>query len=117
VNGPVPSFVDEIATSVATSLGDPTPATAVSILTTSQAAVSAASGGIVDSDQPVYLAVLTGSFVDNHAYVPPESDAPTGSVVTITVDAATQEILDLSVGDHQVDLSSLGAPATLDLTG
>jgi hypothetical protein len=112
---PIPSFVAGLASQVAGNFGDPVPVAALAIQTNRLAAVRATAHADVPDSGPVVLVVLTGSFVDDHALVPPGAAAPIGSVLAFTVDPNTQEILDVSLGDQPVDFSPIGVPRALNL--
>jgi hypothetical protein len=82
----------------------------VYVRTTRQAAEKVASGDWVDSDQPVYLVLLRGNFVDYYAHglYRTRDDFPRGRVITFTVDES-HGILDFGIGDKEPELSKLGA--------
>src|ERR1700736_3272288 len=50
-------------------------------------AMNATNGGVVDSNQSIYLIRLHGNFVANDARVPPGHAAPRGHVLIVVVDA------------------------------
>jgi hypothetical protein len=53
----------------------------------------------VDSDQAVYFVILEGTFTDYYARVPGNT-FPTGTILTFTMDAATQGPLDDGLGNR-----------------
>ena len=93
---------------VAVNNGDAHPISAQIVLTTRQRAVSLDSGSIVDSDQPTYFVVLRGQFADTHARTPYPGQTIYGSVLTLTIDAATQRILDFGLSDTVPAIAQLG---------
>jgi hypothetical protein len=117
---PAPAVADTVIAQIARSFAKSAGGHLTSIsyvLTHRQAANRAASGARVDSDQPVYLVVLTGHF---HYTIP---SAPAGSptkklnptVETIIVNAADYQIQDNGVSDHRPNLAALGTVHTLPL--
>jgi hypothetical protein len=72
-----------------------------------------ASGDLVPGTQTSYLIAERGHFVLNDAPIPPGAHAPSGSVLTLIVNAATGQITDLGVSNTCPDLAKLG-PVTTD---
>jgi hypothetical protein len=62
---------------------------------------------MVDSDQATYFVVLRGQFADTHARTP-NGQIIYGSVLTLTIDAATQGILDFGLSDTVPAIARLG---------
>jgi hypothetical protein len=108
-NSTTPAFLLELAARTATNNCDSHPIGASYVRTTRQRA-EAMSGDGVDSDQPVYLVLLRGDFVDYYARgIYRARDAfPRGTVITFTVDAETHGILDFGIGGRAPDLAQLG---------
>jgi hypothetical protein len=104
-----PAFVVRLATREAAGNCDLHPDGASYVRTTRQAAEEV-SGAEVDSDQPVYLVLLRGTFVDYDAHgIYRARDAfPRGTEITFTVDAATHDTLDFGIGRRAPDLAQLG---------
>ena len=74
-----------------------------------QLAEKIVSGDIVNDHVPVYVVVVTGgTFMDNAARTPPGVPAPSGSVLTFTVDAQTFRLTDFGLTDSAPDLTQLG---------
>jgi hypothetical protein len=113
--GGPPAFVSTIAAREAGRSGDAAPASAAWIATTRQDAMNADSGDQVDSNQPVYYVILHGRFVDQKAHMPSGVSPPTGTVLSITIDASTQQVLDYALSDHQPNLARVGGAAPLAL--
>jgi hypothetical protein len=110
---PPPAFVVALARRGAAGLGDPQPTSAVYVATTHLAAVRLSSGDGVNTDQPVYLVVLTGTFVATGASGPAGSPPPAGTVASFVVDAANGRDLDFGLSSQQVDVAKLGRAADL----
>jgi hypothetical protein len=110
-----PTFLAEIAKGVATRSGDPTPLSAEFVSTTRQLAVGVDGPDTVDTNEPVFYVVLHGDFVHKYARVPVGQPLPRGSVVAITVDAVSRDILDYSISDKPRAIAQLGHPVALDL--
>jgi hypothetical protein len=117
---PAPAVADMVITQIARSFAKSARGhlTSVSyVLTHRQAANHAASGNSADSNQPVYLVVLTGHF---HYTIPrPADGSPTNklnsTVETIIVDAANYQILDSGASDQRPNLTALGTVHTVPL--
>jgi hypothetical protein len=98
--------------------GDARPASVSAVLTTRARALRAMAPGDTvpgSARQRVYLVVMTGNFTDPHAPVPPGAKAPAGRYLAVTIDPATWQVMDLSLGNHRptVPLSSFGAVSAL----
>jgi co-chaperonin GroES (HSP10) len=76
--------------------------------TRGQAVFEASGGDSVPSDQDVYLVIVHGHFVAADAPRPPGTPAPTGSVMTLVMDATTGDITDFGVSDREPDAAKLG---------
>ena len=71
-----------------------------------QQAESLISGAIVDGNDPVYVVQMTGGpFTAWHH--PPHVEAPQGDVLTLTIDAATHEVLDIGFDALAPDLTAI----------
>jgi hypothetical protein len=111
----VNTLLTGIAARTAARYGDPNPASAEWVLTSRRAANQVDGGDAVDSNQQVYYIVLHGNFVGKYAYYPAGASPPTGHILAFTIDAATNEPLDLSLSDHPRDIAGLGRPAPLNV--
>lgn len=80
--------------------------------TRSQANVTGGAGTGISGDQESYLIAVRGHFVVN-APRPSGAPAPTGSVLTLVVDASSCQVTDVGIQDNYPDLGSLG-PVTTD---
>jgi hypothetical protein len=108
----LPPFVPAVAQRMAAIAGNARPDSAEYVYTTRQAAVGL-DGEVVDSNQPVYLVVLHGHFV--YRYARGIGPPPTGTVLTLTIDAATGDSLDLGLGNGPSGAARLGPVRPLAL--
>jgi hypothetical protein len=67
-------------------------------------------GDRVMSNQPVYVAVVTGRFTANDTPRPSGTPAPTGTVATFIWDARTMRDTDFGLSNRYPDLNLLGHP-------
>ena len=72
------------------------------------------SGDVVPGNTWCYLVAVRGRFVLTDVSTPPGAKAPTGTVLTLIINAKTGAGLDLGLSDHYPDLRKLG-PVTTDL--
>jgi hypothetical protein len=80
-----------------------------------QAAEKIVSGDVVNDHVAVYVVEVTGgTFTDNTASTPPGAPAPSGSVLTLTVDAQSFSVTDFGLTDTAPDLTQLGPVVNLD---
>jgi hypothetical protein len=98
--------------------GDAHPASVNAVITSRARALQAATPGETvpgSTRQTVYLVVLIGHFTDTHAAVPPGAKIPVGRYLTVTINRATGQLMDLSLSNHRppVSLSSYGPVSAL----
>jgi hypothetical protein len=80
-----------------------------------QAAEKVVSGDIVNDHVAVYVVEVTGgTFTNNTASTPPGVPAPSGSVLTLTVNAQSFSVTDFGLTDTAPDLTQIGPVANLD---
>ena len=103
-----------IAKTAAARAGDPKPLLIQHSEGTRHRANLVDSGDIVPGRQRSYLIAERGRFLFTDAPTPSGARAPTGSVLTLVVDASTGEITDTGLSNHYPDLTALG-PVTTDL--
>lgn len=104
---PTTDDVKQLAVQFAGQNGDKAPA--VEMVTTKRGAAQAhLKSGKVDSDQGVYLVQMRGSFTGNLVPRPKGAPAPKGDAITLTIDSATGEVTDWSLGKAS-DLAKLGS--------
>lgn len=104
---PSVSDVKQLAVRFAEQNGDKAPA--VEMVSTKRGAAQAhLKSGKVDSDQAVYLVQMRGSFTGNLVPRPKGASAPKGDAITLTIDSATGEVTDWSLGKVS-DLAKLGS--------
>lgn len=68
------------------------------------------------TNNPAYLIVMKGRFTEPSVPVPRGAGHPTGTVMTLTVNAATNEVTDFSVGNKTPAESKIGTPIPLPLS-
>ena len=105
--------LDQIATSFASSFGDPSPTAISSVSTDRQTANQVASGAVIPSTSPSYLIVERGKFVDKVDSSPTGAASLSGSVLTIIVDQQTGHVTDYGVSDNVPSLANLGPVTAL----
>jgi hypothetical protein len=108
-------LLKQMALQRATQMGDAAPTAVSYVASTRLAAVKAVSGAILtaETDRPVYVIEEDGDFVDSMAFQPPGTPAPTGTHLTLVVDATTLEVLDMGLTTTAPPLSKLGAVSPL----
>ena len=105
----------DLAVQMAAGGGEPPPTNMYAVAVSDhQAAETALNGGTIYDHVPVFVIVITGGHftAGHHPYGVPD---PEGSVLTVTLDAATYEVTDISIGNETPDLSKV-AEATVDLS-
>jgi hypothetical protein len=99
--------------------GDAHPASISAVFTTQAKTLRAATPGDLipgSAHRLVYLVVMTGNFKDTHAAVPPGAGPPTGRYLAVTINPATFEVMDLSIGNHKPPVSLRSYGPVSDLT-
>jgi len=92
-----------------TASGATGPVTISFVQTTRQAAVSLVEpGDLVDSNQPVALVLLRGSFVSPGGGPLGSHTTQTASVMTLSIDDSTRGVLDSGIQNSVPDLAALG---------
>ncbi len=104
-----PTWLQGLAARVARNDGDSSPTSAQWALTRERAAAPLVglTPATAPNNDPVYVVVMTGHFVDYTVSVPPGASAPRGTCVAFTVDATSHEIRDYGLGPRLVDTSSV----------
>lgn len=103
------SRLKAIALSAAADNQDSQPTSIEAVKTTRAAANELGGSGIGNlPDVPVWLLQEHGNFVCVTCSTPPGGPAPTGSALTLVVDASSYTGLDFGLDDHLLDLSQLG---------
>lgn len=108
--------VKKNANTIASADGEYAPTHIQVALTTRRVAAQVDSGGWVNTNQPVFFVVLHGNFTDYSASVPFGSPQPTGTVLTLTIDAVTNQLTRLSIRNVTPNLSRLRIVKTLSLS-
>lgn len=98
-----------IAKAFAAANNDRHPVAAEVVRTKRLAAMRTLSGDAVNTDADVFVVRLRGDFRATRFSVPAGHAIPTGTVLTVTVDAATGEMTDWSLGGDTKPLTALGA--------
>lgn len=111
----VPRAVYVLARFQAATNEDRSPTAMQWVKTTRQLAVSSQSRDRVDSPRrPVYFVVMHGHFVDKNAYCQcvgakgSAAGAPTGTVLSFTIDGRSGQVLDFALSNRSPDFSKLG---------
>lgn len=99
-----------IARQAAARNGEPNPHGIEWVRTTRGDAVRRSSGAemATDTDTPVFLVQVAGSFSAVLAHRPPGEPAPVGSYITLVVDARSHQVLDFGLTDEHLDLARIG---------
>ena len=80
-----------------------------------QAAEKVVSGDIINDHVAVYVIEVTGgTFTDNAASTPPGVPAPSGSVLTLTVNAQSFGVTDFGLTDTAPALTQIGPVVNLE---
>jgi hypothetical protein len=115
--GPAPHLSEErilrIAKRAAADNGDPSPSLIQHVESTQFEAVRVSSGDLVFEWNWSYLIAERGHFVCDACSGPPGARAPTGSVITLVVDARSGRDTDGGIGNRYPPLAKLG-PVTTD---
>ncbi|MEV1245075.1 hypothetical protein [Nonomuraea sp. NPDC049750] len=82
------------------------------VTTKRRAAQGHLKSGAVDSDQDVYVVQMKGAFTGHMVPRPKGAPAPKGGAITLTIDSATGEVTDWSLG-KPADLKRLGSVKAL----
>jgi hypothetical protein len=109
-----PSWLPSMVEKEASVRGDRAPSSVHWVLTTRSLAVGLTDDQ-VDSNQPVYMVVLTGKFVDRFMSVPPGHPLAHGPVAVLLFDASTRQLLDYGETASPPDIAKLGRLQTMPL--
>lgn len=116
--GPRPSLSEQrilaLAERAASNSGDPRPTLIQHAAGTRFSAVRISSGDLVFEWDWSYLIAIRGHFTATGASIPPGAKPPTGSVITLVVDARTGLVTDFGISNRYPPLAKLG-PVTTDL--
>jgi hypothetical protein len=102
----------QIALVAAKNAGDPRPTLVQYSEGTRRHANLVDSGDIVPGAQRSYLIAERGHFTLKDASIPAGAQAPTGSVLTLVVNARTHQVTDGGVSNRYPDLAKLGPVTT-----
>ncbi|MGZ5232115.1 MAG: hypothetical protein ACXWC3_19010 [Burkholderiales bacterium] len=104
--------VRDIAFEMAAINGEANPTRGEAFASTRGSAESVVSGDIVNTDQPVFVAVFDGNFV-GYGASSPTGRLPVGNVMTITFDAKTLAVTDWGIVSVRPDTAPLGVATPL----
>jgi hypothetical protein len=107
--------IRQLVLEASTNLGDPTPTDGVVVPTTRRLAELVD----VDTDEPdtpAYFVLVHGAFTDYAARVPKGAEAPTGTLLAVTIDGATNEVLGGGLVGAMPDVNAIGNPEPLELS-
>ena len=104
--------IRQIVLRAAAEMGDDAPADAVLVPTTRRLA-ELVDVDTAEPDTPVYFVLAHGRFTASDASVPPGGNAPTGTILTLTIDPATNQSLDTGLVAAMPDLNAMGEPEPL----
>lgn len=110
--GEAPSMrnLKTLAVKVAAQYGEKAPTSLQVVSSTRRAAQRAVGAGDQADDRQSFLLQMRGSFVGT---APKGAKLPRGNTLTLTVDAATGEVTDMSLGNQGQGLAKLGAVKAL----
>jgi hypothetical protein len=116
--GPMPTLSEQriltLAEQAARGDGDPHPTLIQHAAGTRFEAVRLSSGDLVFDWTWSYLIAVRGHFTAGDVSIPPGAKPPTGTVLTLVVDARTGQTTDFGIGNDYPPLAKLG-PVTTDL--
>lgn len=116
--GPRPSLSEQrilaLGEQVAARSGDPRPTLIQHAAGTHFEAVRISGGDLVFEWNWSYLIAVRGHFTATDAPIPPGAKPPTGTVITLVVDARSGRVTDFGISDRYPPLAELG-PVTTDL--
>ena len=105
--------IRDMAIEMASLNGDPHPQNGQVFASTRKFAEGVISGDIVDTDQPVYVAVFHGNFIGYMASVPNSGDFPLGNTMTVVFDANSLAVTDWGLVSNTPDTTWLGQATSI----
>ena len=106
-------MIERLALRQAAAAGDPDPSSGVVVPTTRQIAERVGAGDPTEPSTPAYFVLLHGEFTGNEA--PAGAALPTGSILTMTIDAKRNTVTDGGIEDRMPDLDAIGRAVQLTL--
>jgi hypothetical protein len=106
--------IRQLVLRAATNMGDSTPTDGVIVPTTRRLA-ELVDVATAEPDTPVYFVLVHGAFTDYAARIPKGATPPTGTLLTLTIDPATNEVLGAGLVGQMPDVNAIGAPEPLPL--
>src|SRR5205085_8141330 len=107
--------IQRVVLRAAAEMGDDAPTDGVLVPTTRRLA-ELVDVDTAELDTPAYFVLVHGEFTASNASVPPGGKAPTGTILTLTIDPATNASLDTGLVAAMPDLSAMGEPEPLPLS-
>jgi hypothetical protein len=98
----------ESAREFAAGMGDSTPSSIEYVTGNRKQVVLALSGDEVEGNTNVDAIIMHGSFVANHAPRPSEAAAPSGTVLTLVINATTGELTDFGLQNTEPNIAAFG---------
>lgn len=105
-----PSWLSELAGSIASQNGDVSPTSALWGTTTAAAIAHSVGTTGGDPTQVEFVVIMNGRFTDTNAFVPAGSALPSGNEIEFTVDVNSHEVQDFEIGDRS-EFDTTGLPA------
>jgi hypothetical protein len=106
--------IRQLVLQAASTMGDPSPTDGVLVPTTRRLA-ELVDVDTAEPDTPVYFVLVHGRFTDYRAPVPKGGKAPTGTILTLTIDPGTSQSLGTGLVGAMPDLNAIGKPEPLSL--
>ena len=106
--------IRQLVLQAASNFGDPTPTNGV-VVPTARRLAELVDVDTAEADTPVYFVLVHGAFTDYAARIPKGGKAPTGTLLTLTIDAATNDVLGSGLVGAMRDVSAIGDPEPLQL--
>jgi hypothetical protein len=106
--------IRQLVLRAATAMGESAPTDGVVVPTTRRRA-ELVDVDTNEADIPVYFVLARGHFTDYAARIPKGAEPPTGTILTLTLDAATNESLGTGLVRNMPDVNAIGTPESLRL--
>jgi hypothetical protein len=106
--------IRQLVLEAATAMGEAAPTGGVVVPTTRRRA-ELVDVDTNEADIPVYFVLVRGRFTDYAARIPKGAEPPTGTILTLTIDAATNKSLGIGLVRKMPDVNAIGTPEPLQL--
>jgi hypothetical protein len=107
--------IRQLVLRAAAAMGDHAPTDGVVVPTTRRLA-ELVDVDTAEPDTPVYFVLVHGEFTASDVSVQPGAKAPTGTILTLTIDPTTNESLDTGLVAAMPDVNAMGEPEPLRLS-